>query len=314
MDGSVSGSRRLITRGNLDGIACAAVFLHHFPRSDVTFVTSPPTALKAVRGHGGEELWLADIALTPEIAEAMRSSDRPIILVDHHPSDERAPAAFIDLEASAAGLLHRLLGSSPALDKVVCLADLRESPGSELLTRQAAFVGIERLEAEATVLDFSWRLRVDDDAFRRIAARSLAEGAWPSEIAVIRSRWEAVLAGDNWARALDRVRREITVRGPLAVLDTRGKRLSLRGFGSRAVAEVAREIGCRYTVMLQDGGVTTTVSLRSLSRNGIDLGSFAGDFARDNGLGGGGHRSSAGARVPAGCADRLIAALQKACA
>jgi hypothetical protein len=64
------------------------------------------------------------------------------------------------------------------------------------------------------------------------------------------------------------------VRGPVGILDNRGKRTSFRGFGSKAMAEVARERGCRYAVLLQDGGGTTTVSLRSTDKGGVDLGAF----------------------------------------
>ncbi len=300
-------SRHLITRGNLDGMACAAVFLQRFPGSWVSFVTSPPAALREMKGDGrSREIYLADIPLTAELAEAMGDDKRPTLLVDHHPTAQRSDRAVIDLERSAAGTLHAFLGQPAISSNIAALADLYERSETPLLEARSELYGRERMEAEATVLDFAWRFNVEDDAFRLLAARSLSEGCWPSEVSLITERWEAVLAGGRWGKALDRVRNSLEVRGDLGLLDLRGRKLSLQGFGSAALSKVARELECDYTLMLHDSKDTATASLRSSRKDGLDLGQFAEAFTRENGVGGGGHRSSAGARVPVHAADLLI--------
>ncbi len=301
------GSKHLITRGNLDGIACAAVFLHRFPRSSVSFVTSPPAALMEVEADDlSGAIYLADIPLTAELVEVMDNGGRPVRLIDHHPTIHRTEHAIIDLERSAAGVLHEYLGRPTDCANVAALADLYERSETSLLDSRAAIFGRQRLEAEAAVLDFAWRFNIEDDGFRLDAARSLSHGCWPSEVPLITERWRAVLSGDRWGKALAQVRNGLEVRGDLGLLDLRGKRRSLQGFGSVALSEVARELECGYTLMLHDSNDTATASLRSARVDGLDLGRFAEAFTREHGVGGGGHRSSAGARVPVHAADRLI--------
>lgn len=300
------GGRHLITRGNLDGIACGAVFLQQFPRSRVSFVTSPPAALRELNADDrSEAIYLADIPLTAELAEAMADGERTL-LVDHHPTTYRSERAVVDLERSAAGVLHTVLGRSETSANIAALADLHERSETSLLDSRSKLYGRQRLEAEALVLDFAWRFNVDDDAFRLDAARCLSEGRWPSAVPSIAERWGTVLAGGRWGKALDQVRNGLEIRGDLVLLDLRGRRRSLQGFGSVALSEVARELDRGYTLMLHDSRDTATASLRSSRFDGLDLGRFAEAFTREHGVGGGGHRSSAGARVPVHAADLLI--------
>lgn len=295
----------LITRGNLDGIACAAVFLHRYPAAEIAFVTSPPAALRALRSGTGE-IWLADIALTKEIAAEMRTRVGQVFLADHHPAEEMAEGAFVDPGQSAAGVLREMIGSPGPLDALVAIADLHERSETEVLERVAGQWGQERLEREAIILDLSWRSNIEDDQFRLDAAKALSLGTWPSEVQVVRQHYEAVKRGDRWIKALDKVRREIVALGPLAVLDLRGKRLSMHGFGSMAVVEVAREMACRCAAVIHGAGEDAIISLRAVDGNNLDLGSFVQKFARERGHDGGGHRGSAGARISIGSADRLI--------
>lgn len=301
------GGKHLITRGNLDGIACAAVFLQQFPGSSVSFVTSPPAALRDLGAYNRPvEIYLADIPLTAELAEAMDARERPTVLIDHHPTAHRSEHAIIDLERSAAGVLHAFLEQPILSSNIAALADLYERSETFLLHSRSAISGRQRLEAEAAILDFAWRFNIEDDAFRLDAARSLSHGRWPSEVPLIAERWKAVLTSGRWGKALDQVRTGLEVRGSLGLLDLRGKRRSLQGFGSAALSKVARELDCGYTLMLHDSKDTATASLRSSRADGLDLGRFAEEFTREHGVGGGGHRSSAGARVPVHAADLLI--------
>lgn len=297
---------RIITRGNLDGIVCAAVFLDQYPDGAVTFISSPPCAAAAAsEDRGADRLFIADVPLTAELAEVIERDPR-ITLVDHHPPAAHHPRTVVDLSASAAGVLYRHLGASPRVSGAVVLADLYERSESEALVEAARTGGRDRIEAEARVLDFAWRYNVEDDAFRLEAARELSSGRWPSESDVIVKRYRAVLAGDRWNKAVARVREMLQVRGGLALLDLRRGRPSLHGFGSLALAEAARERGCAYAMLVHDSRDTSVASLRACGGAGVDLGQFAQSFARTHGAEGGGHQASAGMRMPRHAADLLI--------
>ncbi len=90
------------------------------------------------------------------------------------------------------------------------------------------------------------------------------------------------------------------------------RRTSLNGFGSKAVSEVARELGCDYAIIINDGADSLSVSLRSLGSDAINLGQFAETFTKANGHDGGGHPNSAGARVPRSAGNKLISELELA--
>lgn len=313
MKGEVS-RERIITRGNVDGIISAAVFLEKRPGAEVTFVTSPPMAARALREDGSSSrICIADIALTDELAEAIRSSERRVVLADHHPTSENIEGAFIDMGRSAAGILHRRLGSSERMGDAVALADLYEMSDTDVLEDAARRHGRARLERECAVLDFAWRHNVEDDGFRFDAAAALSRGALPSEAPFILERFAEVQQGGRWNKALDRVRSRLEKRGTVGVLDLRSGRTSLHGFGSKALLEVAREQGCRYAVLIH-GRDEAVVSLRAVDPHGVDLGRFAEDFARRHGRGGGGHPASAGARISGSAASLMIAELERAAA
>jgi hypothetical protein len=296
---------RLITRGNLDGIACAAIFLQSNPRGKVSFVTSPPAALREIQTDRSPRALIADLPLTAELVEAMDARKGEVRLVDHHPTVLRSEHATIDLERSAAGALHAFLGHHPSLCNIAALADHHERSGTSLAATIAG-PGLAKLEHEASVLDFAWRFNVEDDAFRCNAARSLSQGLWPSQVPSIIERYSAVREQGRWKRALEKVGSCLDVRGDVGLLDLRGRRESLHGFGTVALGEAARARGCGYTLLLHGSKGTATASLRSSRRDGLDLGRFAEGFTKENGVDGGGHRSSAGARVPMAAADRLI--------
>jgi nitrogen fixation protein FixH len=38
------------------------------------------------------------------------------------------------------------------------------------------------VDQESVVLDFSWRLIIDDDRFRYTAAKMLSQGLWPTQV------------------------------------------------------------------------------------------------------------------------------------
>ncbi len=304
-------SRELITRGNLDGIVSAAVFLRRFPRSPVRFVTSPAAAAGLLRSGGAEHAFLADIALTPSLASAVEEvgRHRPVTLIDHHESSLRAEWAVIDVSTSAAGLMYRQLAVD-GMDAAVSLADLYENEDTPLLRSMMDRMGIETLRRETEVLDFAWRLNVKDDAFRLAAAEGMASGLLPSCVAEIAERHAEMVRRDGWGKAIDSVRRCLRRDGTTAVMEFSGRRPSFHGFGSRALAEAARRDGCRYAVMINRGERESVVSLRSTAPGGVDLGRFVESFTAEHGVEGGGHPASAGARIPSDSAELLIEQLE----
>lgn len=305
MEKGASGTR-IITRGNLDGIACAAVFLERFPEGEVTFVSSPPLAAEAVAGDmTSGSIFIADVPLTGELM-AIMDRDPRVVLVDHHPACADHPRAFVDLTRSAAGVLHDHLGASPVTAGAVALADLYEHSESGLLAMFTGGFGRERIELESRTLDFAWRFNVEDDAFRREAARALSRGLWPSESEAVMRRYGAVVNGDRWTKAVRRVQERLEVRGGLALLDLRRGRPSFHGFGALALAQAARERGCGYALLVHDSRDTSVASLRACGGTGLDLGLFVQRFAQEHGAEGGGHYASAGARVPREATDLLI--------
>jgi hypothetical protein len=316
MDGGRTEGRRLITRGNVDGLACAAIVLREYPDSPISFVTSPTAGAAALSSGQEKYVFLADLALVPEMRQAIArwGHDRSLVFIDHHPLPPRAHlpiiTAMVEESSSAAGLLHGMLGSAPQMDRMVAMADLIEGGNSTILSKETAVHGRERMEEECRLLDFAWRLDLDDDRFRMRTARELSKGRWPSEIGEIRGRHQA--AQETWRRALERVRKSMTVRGDVGILDFSEKRRTLFGFGTRAAVEVAKEKGCHYAVLLQNQRDTASLSVRSWKPDGIHLGAMVENFTMVHGIGGGGHSSSAGARIPCGAAGRFLDELARA--
>ena len=66
--------KHLITRGNVNGIVSAAIFLNRYPNSRVSFITSPTAGAKALSmDFSSNEIYLSDVALVPDVAEAMET-------------------------------------------------------------------------------------------------------------------------------------------------------------------------------------------------------------------------------------------------
>ena len=216
-----SGSRRLVTRGNLDGIVSAAVFLNRFPGSPIKFVTSPASAATMLHSIGGDIVYLADLSLTPELTHTVEHCDMEVRVIDHHPSTVRAKLCHHRYCVSSP-LLYRVLEGRD-MDDVVALADLYERCDTPLLSAAIARHGWEVLKHEAEVLDFAWRIGVGDDAFRLEAATLLSSGSLPSCHPSILQRYDARVRGGGWDKALVSVREAMKFRGRIGVLEL-GKR------------------------------------------------------------------------------------------
>ncbi len=307
-----SRSVHVLTRGNVDGIVSSALMLSArvYPDARVTYVPSATGAIETLRKDiGAREFVLVDIGLTPKLIKTLNQkakSPQLVTLLDHHQQSamhvhELAPpidAVIDDSAGSAAGVVRDYFGlDTRPFDRLVAIADLVEYGRSPCLTRAWEEYGEDRIEHEAHHLDFAWRLQIDDDRFRVNTARRLATGLWPSEIPEVRRRYLTMVNEQRWARARERVMNHVRVRNGVALLDFGKRKPSLLGFGSRALTSVATDIGCTLAVLVNRRGNLASLSLRATGPNRINLGLFVERFTRVHGLVGGGHPTSAGAKI-----------------
>lgn len=303
----------LLTRGNVDGIISAALFLARDQGTRVSFVPSGDMAVDHLRRDiASQDFYLVDLGLTPRLIKTLNDKSKTrqkVHYLDHHEqSDLQLGELDDDTEGivrqgiSAAGVAYDYLGLNGAHRHLVALADLIEYCPSAILSEVEDAVGAHRLEEEARMLDFAWRYQVDDDRFRYHAARKLAAGKWPSEVPEIKGRYLQMLNEGRWEKALERVRERVELRHNVALLQFGRRKPSLYGFGSRALSEVAREVGASVAILLNRRNQLSSLSLRRTgdSENGDDLnlGQFVSDFTAHNGIVGGGHPHSAGAKIP----------------
>ncbi|NLX47935.1 MAG: DHH family phosphoesterase [Euryarchaeota archaeon] len=302
--------KHIITRGNVDGIVSAAIFLNRFPNAKVTFVTSPTAGARALSlDTASDHVYLVDIAPVPDLVQAVHGNRarQSITLVDHHPSHLAVECTTLVREGvSAANVLFHHLGPDAGLRKLVAVADLVEYMPSALVDEEMRRYGRLRIDHEAMVLDFAWRLIIDDDRFRYSAAKQLARGTWPSQVDSVKRRYIQVVNEKRWPRALAKVDERLKVRGPLGIMDDMDRNRTLFGFGTRALVEVACRRGCDYAVMINPRGRYASVSVRGMASDGVNLGRFMEDFTSENGVDGGGHHRAAGARIPTGSGELFL--------
>lgn len=303
----------LLTRGNVDGIISAALFLAADPTTKVTFVPSGDMAVDVLRKDiSTSNFYLVDLGLTPGLVKTLNDKAKgrqKVCYLDHH---EQSQAQLPDLDGrtqsivrqgvSAAGVAYQHLGLNGEHKHLVALADLVEYCPSPLLAELESKVGRHRMLEEARMIDFAWRFRVDDDRFRIQAARRLAAGRWPSEVPELKSRYLQMVNENRWDHALERVRERIELKHNVALLRFGRRKTSLFGFGSRALAEVAREMGASVAVLLNRRSNLSSLSLRRTGLdpdgNDLNLGAFVSEFTAHHGIVGGGHPHSAGAKIP----------------
>jgi hypothetical protein len=302
----------LLTRGNVDGIVSAALFLAHDPTTKVTFVPSGDMAVDVLRKDiSSHAFYLVDLGLTPRLQKTLQDKSKTrqkVCYLDHHeqsshPWEEIASDRLegeVRQGISAAGVAYDHLHLNGMHRHLVALADLVEYCPSPLLRDVESEVGTDRMTEEARMLDFAWRYRVEDDGFRLQAARRLAHGRWPSEVPEIRARYLQMVNEGRWDKALDRVRERIEVKHNVALLRFGRHKPSLFGFGSRALTEVAREMGASVAVLLNRRSTLASLSLRRIgdAENALNLGQFVAEFTAEHGIVGGGHPHSAGAKIP----------------
>jgi single-stranded-DNA-specific exonuclease len=281
------------------------------PGARITFVPSGDMAVDVLRKDiSSHEFYLCDLGLTPRLIKTLNDKAKTrqkVTYLDHHEQSELQLDALdgeldgvVRQGVSAAGVAYDHLGLNGEHRHLVALADLVEYCDSPLLTEVGKAVGMDRLEEEARMLDFAWRYRVDDDRFRYNAARKLATGRWPSEVSEVKARYHQMVNEKRWDRALERVRERIELKHNVALLRFGRHKTSLFGFGSRALTEVAKEMGASVAVMLNRRNNLSSLSMRStgLDPDSFNLGQFVSEFTAQHGIVGGGHPNSAGAKIP----------------
>ena len=298
----------LLTRGNVDGIVSSAFFLARYPRGRVTYVASSSLAVDVLRRDlSSRSVFLVDLGLTPRLARTIRmkeSTRQDVVCIDHHQQTAhydgllgQHASVVVEEGSSAASVAHDVWGLNGHTAHLAAVADLVEYCAGPHLAGVAQAVGLERLDQEARILDFAWRCQVDDDRFRALAARRLSMGLWPSEVEEIRRRYLRVVNENRWQRAVERVRSYVEVRNGVAMLHFGKRKPSLLGFGTRALTAVALERGCRLALLVNQRPRMSSVALRAIGPPDVNLGRIAEEFTAEFGVVGGGHPSSAGAKV-----------------
>ncbi len=308
----------LLTRGNVDGIVSAALFLAQNPATKVSFVPSGDMAVDVLRKDiSSERFYLVDLGLTPRFIKTLNDkvkSPQHVVYLDHHQQSEvlwdqldPRTEGVIHQGMSAAGVAYEYLGLNGAHKHLVALADQVEYCPSRLLEDTAQVVGLERIEEEARMIDFAWRYKVEDDRFRLTAARHLSKGIWPSEVAEIKGRYYQMQIERRWERALDRVRDRIEIKHNVALLKFGRHKPSLFGFGSRALSQVAKDAGAHVALMVNRRPEQSALSMRRTGDDeSLNLGEFVADFTAHHGIVGGGHPHSAGAKIPTNKVPQFI--------
>lgn len=313
----------LLTRGNVDGIVSAALFLARDAGTRVTFVPSGDMAVDHLRRDiSSHTFYIVDLGLTPRLIKTLNDKAKGrqrVVYLDHHQQSaemwqelDRGTEGVVRQGISAAGVAYEHLGLNGAHKHLVAVADEIEYTPSAIHRAASLDVGLERIMEEARILDFAWRFRVDDDRFRLRAAQRLAQGMWPSEVPEVMGRFRQMVIEQRWDRALDRVRERLEVRHNVALLRFGRRKPSLFGFGSRALTEVAREEGADVAVLLNRRPQVSSLSLRrtDTDEGGLNLGRFVADFTTVHGIVGGGHPHSAGAKIPTRAVSEFLKEVQ----
>lgn len=304
----------MVTRGNVDGILSAAAALAWCPRAKISFVPSSSTAADVVRKDLSHDLVIADLGLTHDLARtinAKQDSGQAITYLDHHQQSARGVDALgphvdavVEEGPSATSVVLEHLGVD-RLAHLGAVADQIERCRSRYFSITKERHGVGRIEAEARVLDYAWRLKVEDDRFRLNAARALSRGTWPSKVDEVARRFRVVRNEGRFDRAVDRAGRAMRIRRDVAILDKGRRTPSLLGFGMRAVTTAAERSGAEVAIMVNRRAEHSGVSLRGIEP-GVNLGLFAESFTDEHGVAGGGHPTSAGARVHTRDVPKLI--------
>lgn len=303
----------VITRGNVDGIVSSSFCFALHPDARVSYVPSATSAVDLLRKDlSTRHFYVVDIGLTPQLVKTLNMKARTgqrITLIDHHQQTalhahelgghvepvigEGGSAASVALDH-----LSRLgLEVTDELSRLAAVADIVEYGTSPHFFDAVQRFGLDRLEEEAEHLDFAWRLEIEDDRFRALTGRRLARGVWPSEVGEVKRRYLQMVNENRWLKSLERVRSRVVMRNNVALLHFGKRKPSLLGFGTRALTSVAREAGASVAMLVNRRKDQASIALRATGETHLNLGLFVEDFTRQYGVVGGGHPTSAGAKI-----------------
>ncbi|HVM44703.1 MAG TPA: DHH family phosphoesterase [Candidatus Thermoplasmatota archaeon] len=307
----------VITRGNVDGIVSSSFVFAVHPDARVSYVPSATSAVEILRKDlSSRHFYLIDVGLTPKLIKTLNLKGRTgqrVTLIDHHQQtalyahelDPHVEVVFGEGgSAAGAALDHfaaRGLHVDDSLSHLAAIADLVEYGSSHHLARALATVGADRLEEEAEHLDFAWRLEIEDDRFRAMTGRKLARGVWPSEVGEVKRRYLQMVNENRWLKAKERVRSRVVMRNNVALLHFGKRKPSLLGFGTRALTSVAREEGASVALLVNRRKDLASLALRVTGPTRLNVGLFVEQFTREHGVVGGGHPTSAGAKIQSRC-------------
>ncbi|MBI4393780.1 MAG: DHH family phosphoesterase [Euryarchaeota archaeon] len=308
----------------MDGIVSSAFGLAAHPNARVSYVSSSSSAVEALRKDlSSKTIYLVDLGLSPRLAKTINMKEKTrqeVVILDHHQQSGHYEEQFgphvqlvVEEGIAAATVAYKYFGLNGNHGHLAAIADLVEYCRSPYLNEAEEAWGRERIEMEADYLDFSWRLSIEDDRFRLLASRKLAKGFWPSEIDEVKRRYLCMINENRWARATERVKSRMVVNGEVAVLNFGKRKPSLLGFGTRALTSVAREAGCSVALLINRRKKLSSVALRGIGDPPINLGKFVEEFTQQHGLVGGGHPSSAGAKIHTADVPLLLKEIMALC-
>jgi hypothetical protein len=104
---------------------------------------------------------------------------------------------------------------------------------------------------------------------------------------------------NRWLKAQERVRSRVVLRNNVALLHFGKRKPSLLGFGTRALTSVAREQGAAVAMLVNRRRDQASIALRATGETDLNLGLFVENFTTRYGVVGGGHPTSAGAKIHA---------------
>ena len=289
----------------MDGILSAAAILHIHPKARLSFVPSSSAAVDVIRRDIAQPLIVADLGLTPGLVRAMNDKSKTrqsVLFLDHHQQSTRgidalslAVTPVVAEGASATSVVLDHFGIEH-LSHLGAVADVVEFCSSPHLSATRRSVGRKRIAREARAMDYAWRYQVEDDRFRVRSAQALSLGMWPTEVPEVQRRFLIVHNENRYERALERAHERMRIRGHVAILDFGKRKPSLLGFGTRALSAAAQQQGAQVAVLVNRRSRLSSVSLRGFEPE-PNLGLFVEQFTQRHGLVGGGHPSSAGARI-----------------
>jgi RecJ-like exonuclease len=297
----------IVSRGNCDGLIGSSMAIRRRTTSRLHFHSHSAKTVELLRRTLGESsITVLDMGLDEALLAELNRKARmgvDVTYVDHHATSrsllsELHPAitAIHDQSVSAGHLAWRTFGAWPDLQNLAVIADAGDRIQTGLRCAVDEARGADFSQHEAEVLDFSWRHRVQDDAYRHLTVRRMATGLLPSQITETRNRYRAARTGPHYERACRLAADHLACRGNVGYLDG-AKTRSLNGFGALALQHACQRHGADVGCRLAWRGHDAVVSLRRY-KGTLDAGAFLSEFALDYGGAGGGHPEAAGGRIP----------------